>query len=239
MPDGKHSSNFDLEQKTILPIDDDYEFLEDAKEAIEYLRGVREEASGVKTSIEKREETETFSHTEKGTLSLSDEFRCILEYDISQKIRNIRSDPNYSERKDEIIEYINSLRSKVSDLTEVLETIDIVTKSNWDDIINSDQTPCVTFGKWNSSNWCTLLEYFSDKIKEHTEYSFLNTKVLNWILLSLISIHSLDSYNPNVSYSMQEIKRYLESTNFKDIRDSDYFRIESITIIIKYIFNQQ
>ncbi|KAH8738674.1 hypothetical protein FG386_000669 [Cryptosporidium ryanae] len=237
MTSSESLSNLSLEQKTALPAGEDYEFWEDSKEAIEYLKGVREEARTVRTSIG-REEVEPDSQSAED-VRFFDEFRNILEYSASQKICDIRSDSDYWGKQREIVEYINSLRDRVYELTELLQTIEIVTKSNWDDIVNSDQTPCVAVGKWNSSNWCSLLEYFSNRIQKRQEELALDTKMLNWILLALVSIHPLDSYNQDVSHNMQVIKRYLESTNFVSVRDSDYFRIESIVITIKYIFNQQ
>ncbi|KAH8581600.1 uncharacterized protein ELE39_002058 [Cryptosporidium sp. chipmunk genotype I] len=249
------SNNLDIVQKLALPVD---ETTEDPKfqEAMNYLKSVREEAKLItsckvytnESDTEKEETlaTEVISTKSNKTENMDSEeyfnysgFGCLTKYHISENLIIIRKDPAYEKCKSSIIDYILSQKERVSTLTEALQTEETISVSGWDEIIHSAQSPCITLGKWNSYNWSSLLEYFASKFDESTLDSFvLDTNTIQWVTLALISVHTIDSYNPNVSNCMQRIKRYLESSDFLHLSKDDYFRIETIIIIIKYIYNQ-
>ncbi|KAK9171909.1 Uncharacterized protein cmbei_600860 [Cryptosporidium meleagridis] len=247
-------NDLDLAQELALPVD---EVTEDPEyqEAMNYLKSVREEAKlitackvytnelkndeeNLTTKVKDTKNNNTDNPNSQGNCNYSD-FDNLTNYHISENLSIIRKDPAYDKCKSEIIEYILSQKEKVSTLTEALQTEEIISVSNWEEIIHSAQTPCITIGKWNSYNWSSLLEYFANKFDESTLEPFLlDTNKIQWVILALISVHTIDSYNPHVSFCMQRIKRYLESNDFSHLSKNDYFRIETIIIIIKYIYNQ-
>ncbi|OII72981.1 uncharacterized protein cubi_02212 [Cryptosporidium ubiquitum] len=257
MGKGRQKQSFndsEITQKPTLPVDEvteDPEF----QEAMNYLRSVREESKLITSCIIHKNETETEKEDIK-TIDIYDnksnienngsenschynEFDCLINYSVSENLSIIRKDPAYEECKSKIIDYILSQKEKVSNLTEVLQTEETISASNWEEIINLAQNPCITLGKWNSYNWSSLLEYFADQFEKNTSDSFiLDTNIIQWVTLALISLHVIDSYNPHVSHCMQRIKRFLESNDFSHLTKDDYFRIETIIIIIKYVYNQ-
>ncbi|CUV06512.1 unnamed protein product [Cryptosporidium hominis] len=248
-------NDLDIAQKLALPVDEVTEDPE-CQEAMDYLKSVREEAKLITackvytnelesdkeetltTKVKDTKNNITDNQNSQGNCNYGD-FEYLTNYHISENLSIIRKDPAYDICKSEIIEYILSQKEKVSTLTEALQTEEIISVSNWEEIIQSAQIPCITIGKWNSYNWSNLLEYFANKFDESALDSFLlDTNKIQWVILALISVHTIDSYNPHVSFCMQRIKRYLESNDFSHLSKDDHFRIETIIIIIKYIYNQ-
>ncbi|KAF7458525.1 hypothetical protein HWI79_989 [Cryptosporidium felis] len=231
------SCDLDIVQKLALPVDEIYSDPE-AQEAINYLRFVREEAKTISTC---NPNTKQFEFPEASSNSNDDfaNFNKLINYRTSSRLATIRSEPNYEKRKSEIINYILQLKENISTLTETLQTEEIVSIDSWESIVSSSEEPNITFGHWNSHNWCNLIEYFADSFRQGTSNDItLDTKTIHWILLALISLHFIDSYNSQISYCMQEIKRYLESNDFPQLDDDNHFRIETIIIIIKHIYRQ-
>lgn len=235
--EGQSFRDSDISQKPVLPVDEvteDPEF----QEAMDYLKSVREEAKSIVTCSMHTQEVGIGDKEPKESYNYN-EFDSLINYKVSEDLQQIRRHPSYEKCRSEIVEYILSQKDKVSDLTEIFQTEETVSPSDWEETIGSAQEPSIALGKWNSYNWSSLLEHFAYQFEESPlDPSILNTRAILWITLALIAMHEIDSLTPHVAFCMQRIKRFLESNSFSHLTRDDHFRIETIIIIIKHIYHQ-
>ncbi|KAL7066556.1 hypothetical protein ACR3K2_29840 [Cryptosporidium serpentis] len=165
------------------------------------------------------------------------EFEDVMNYTISKQLLDIRNSNNYSQWKYNTIKQFESIKSYIQEIYTINFQDNIIDEEEWRSIYNQNEKSKLSLGKWNSYNWCNLLEIILQDIEDIDNF-IINWNILSWIFTCLAAIHEVDSYHSQVTFNMQKIKRYLESITYK-LPVDEILALEAILIIIKNFYNQR
>ncbi|OII76836.1 hypothetical protein cand_024110 [Cryptosporidium andersoni] len=209
------------------------------EDVMKYLMNVRNEAKLISSNRNNKITESNINDNSNDNISLNyfREFEDIMNYTISKQLLDIRNSNNYLQWKYNTIKQFESIKSYIQELYTINSQDDIIDEEEWRSIYNQNKKSKLSLGKWNSHNWCNLLEIILQDI-ENIDHFIVNWNILSWIFTCLAAIHEVDSYHSQVTFNMQKIKRYLESITYI-LSVDEILAVEAILIIIKNFYNQR
>ncbi|EEA05727.1 uncharacterized protein CMU_027370 [Cryptosporidium muris RN66] len=209
------------------------------EDVMKYLINVRNEAKLISSNRNSKitESNINDNISDNASLNYFREFEDIMNYTISEQLLDIRNSNNYLQWKYNTIKQFEYIKSYIQELYTINSRDDIIDEEEWRSIYNQNKKSKLSLGKWNSHNWCNLLEIILQDI-ENIDHFIVNWNILSWIFTCLAAIHEVDSYHSQVTFNMQKIKRYLESITYR-LPVDEILAVEAILIIIKNFYNQR